>query len=191
MNTGFMNNVEAIQAIFLQLLFAHVEVFQDYERTQTHLDPKLWFHFSTSPKGQLLIVDKFLDLIKTLQTPDFSKLSTKTPLILVLDEMCSVLTWNVEHLNSSDFLHCIRAVSCPQSFRCSFLVDTNSEVLEHPTSATGKSCFSGNSTVRILLRFLFTAMMRSCWYLLVSLRILLTVVLSTVTLKVFERHKTS
>ncbi|KAL0243259.1 hypothetical protein GEMRC1_005820 [Eukaryota sp. GEM-RC1] len=92
--------ITTIQIIFLQLLFAHVEVFNE----QRNMDPKSWFHFSTSPEGQLSIVEKFLALIKTDQAPDFSKLSPKTSHIVVLDEMCSVLNWNVnEIINSSDF----------------------------------------------------------------------------------------
>ncbi|KAL0242379.1 hypothetical protein GEMRC1_004942 [Eukaryota sp. GEM-RC1] len=120
------------------------------------MDPKSWFHFSTSPEGQLSIVEKFLALIKTDQAPDFSKLSPKTSLIVVLDEMCSVLNWNVnEIINSSDFFRCIRAVSCPVSFRCSFLADTGSEVLEHLPSHQQVNLASLDSVNRTKPEFFF------------------------------------
>ncbi|KAL0243370.1 hypothetical protein GEMRC1_005931 [Eukaryota sp. GEM-RC1] len=144
--------IATIQIIFLQLLFAHVEVFNE----QRNMDPKSWFHFSTSPEGQLSIVEKFLALIKTDQAPDFSKLSPKTSHIVVLDEMCSVLNWNVnEIINSSDFFCCIRAVSCPVSFRCSFLADTGSEVLEHLPSHQQVNLASLDSVNRTKPEFFF------------------------------------
>ncbi|KAL0228965.1 hypothetical protein GEMRC1_013585 [Eukaryota sp. GEM-RC1] len=129
--------LKSVQTTFVKLLLAHVQIRDEW--TNDSKSNFNWFVFSTSPIGQLKIVQRFLDLCLETQSPTFGDFQLSST-IIVLDELSSVMTWRTFHDDDSSVLfRSIRAVACPTGFLCTFIADTCSTVFSHLPSPEGKS----------------------------------------------------
>ncbi|KAL0229141.1 hypothetical protein GEMRC1_013761 [Eukaryota sp. GEM-RC1] len=128
--------LKSVQTTFVKLLLAHVQIRDEW--TNDSKSNYNWFVFSTSPIGQLKIVQRFLDLCLETQSPTFGDFQLSST-IIVLDELSSVMTWRTFQDDSSVLFRSIRAVACPTGFLCTFIADTCSTVFSHLPSPEGKS----------------------------------------------------
>ncbi|KAL0229407.1 hypothetical protein GEMRC1_014024 [Eukaryota sp. GEM-RC1] len=138
MSSSYRENeyLKSVQTTFVKLLLAHVQIRDEW--TNDSKSNYNWFVFSTSPIGQLKIVQRFLDLCLETQSPTFGDLQLSST-IIVLDELSSVMTWGTFQDDSSVLFRSIRAVACPTGFLCTFIADTCSTVFSHLPSPEGKS----------------------------------------------------